>query len=146
VSAVTGNLNTIQDSGVQCNNRTDPSAASYLYVQLNEVLMHLGSRVSCIGVIMATMPVLSSRGLDHDSVFKSGEFRVLEARQLARLNFFTKLKVIICFKTFRALTYQLDNWKSNSSNQLPVRRLLPVTRRSSPRPWGLAEAEISSNH
>jgi len=33
---------------------------------------------------MATMPVLSSRGLDHDSVFKSGEFRVLEARQLAR--------------------------------------------------------------
>ena len=108
MSAVTGNLNTIQDSGVQCKNRTDPSAASYLYVQLNEVLMHLGgpssrrcnfmlagSRVSCIGVIMATVPVLSSRGLDHDSVFKSGELfparprtfvqvgspaRVLEAR------------------------------------------------------------------
>lgn len=106
MSAVTGNLNTIQDSGVQCNNRTDPSAASYLYVQLNEVLMHLGSRVSCIGVIMATVPVLSSRGLDHDSVFKSGELfparprtfvqvgspaRVLEAR----LSFFTKLKVTV---------------------------------------------------
>lgn len=71
--------------------------------------MLAGSRVSCIGVIMATVPVLSSRGLDHDSVFKSGELfparprtfvqvgspaRVLEAR----LSFFTKLKVIICFK------------------------------------------------
>jgi hypothetical protein len=46
---------------------------------------------------MATVPVLSSRGLDHDSVFKSGE--LFPARDVCPgLEFLYKLKVIIGFK------------------------------------------------